>query len=479
MNALKRRRRLILGVVMAALLLAALRDLSRLGDALPWRAMVDFPDFYCAGWALDQGASPYTYEPLHRCEHHVNVGSAFRGQLFAHDPDLAVPAPLPPYDFLPFMALARLGPQDARSLHALAIVASVALCAATLAALGIPLELAVAALVLSAGYMELNTGQIVPFALLAVLLCGLALARRYDRLAGIFAVVASIEPIVGLPVAAAVLFFVPRARWPVVLTAGVFALLALSVAGERTALQYATGVVPAQAASELHFPFQYSATYALAHLGLAPRAAQFVGGFSYLILAAIGLLLAPRVAQAVHRRELLAFFPAFCCVIGGPYLHEEELCFALPALLVFAVHTRGAARTVFATALCALSIPWILVWGSKQLFLASLFVCALILVRLSVGLRIAFGILCVIAVAIYCFELHPPHLPVPAAAQHLYASDELVQDEWRAYAEQRSTRDVLWFAIKLPTWGALLAGLALATGYGLRELRSVSDERRA
>ena len=76
----------------------------------------------------------------------------------------------------------------------------------------------------------------------------------------------------------------------------------------------------------------------------------------------------------------------------------------------------GRMRIAAAFTLCVLSIPWILVWGSKQLFLASLFVCAVILLRLRLDSRIAFGSLCVIAAAIYAFELHPPHLPVPRAA---------------------------------------------------------------
>ena len=63
--------------------LAAARDLTRLGNALPWRTMDEFADFYCAGSALDERASPYTYEPLRTCEHRVNVGDSFRGRLFA------------------------------------------------------------------------------------------------------------------------------------------------------------------------------------------------------------------------------------------------------------------------------------------------------------------------------------------------------------------------------------------------------------
>ncbi|HXO17760.1 MAG TPA: hypothetical protein VN909_06280, partial [Candidatus Dormibacteraeota bacterium] len=143
-SVIERRRQLAVGIVIAVLALAALRDVIRLGDASPWRTMDDFPDFYCAGWALNAKASPYLYEPLRACEHRVNTGDTFRGKLFAGNPGIAIPAPLPGYDFLPFMALARLPAGQARALDAAAILASVLLCALALAGLGIPLEVAAA-----------------------------------------------------------------------------------------------------------------------------------------------------------------------------------------------------------------------------------------------------------------------------------------------------------------------------------------------
>ncbi len=447
---------------MAVLAVAASRDLNRLGEAAPWRTMDDFPDFYCAGSVLDRRANPYTYEPLHSCERRVNAGNTFRGRLFARNTGVAFPAPLPAYDFYPFMALARLPVSDARAIDAIAILASVAFSALALTGLGVPLDVSVAALLLSTGFVELNTGQVVPFALLAVVLCGLALARGNDWFAGVLAVATSIEPIVGVPVIAATLCFVPRARWPVVVTGGIFALLALSVVGAPVLLEYAVRVVPAQAASEIHFPFQFSLTYALAYVGIPPAPARLAGALSYAALLVTGLLLAPRVTWATGRRELLVFLPAFCCVIGGAYLHQEELCFALPAILVLAIYERGLPRTVFATVLCVLSVPWILVWGMKQLFLASILVCSLILVRLRIERWPAIAALGAIVLAIYGLELHPPHLPTPTSAmQHAYAPGALVQNVWRDYVQERSTGNVLWFAIKFPTWAALLAALAM------------------
>ncbi len=461
------RQRVLVFVLMMLLGLAALRDVSRLGAALPWRTMDDFPDFYCAGAVLDLGASPYTYEPLHACEHRVNSGDTFRGQLFARNPSVAIPAPQPAFDFLPFMGLARLPFDVARAVDGAAIVLAVALSVAALAALGVSWELAAAAFVLSTAYAELNTGQIVPFSLFALVLAGLALARKREMLAGILAALTVIEPTAGLPVVAVALLFVPRSRFATIATLLLLAICSVVLVGPVGFVEYFTRVLPAHGASELHFPFQYSVAYIAAYLGLAPAAAQLAGTISYLVVVVLGLTLARPVSARLDRRELLFFVPALWAVTGGAFLHQEELCFALPAVLVFVTAMRGRSQGIAAVALCALAIPWIAVWGTKQLFLASLFVCAAILLTARIDWRAGAGALCAIAALLYALELHPPHLPVPALPPS-YPPGALVQTEWRDYTEGRSTRDPLWFAVKLPTWAALIAAVALAARVGRR-----------
>jgi hypothetical protein len=461
-------RRVIVALLLLALGIAAVRDFSRLGAALPWRTMDEFADFYCAGLAFDRGAGPYTYEPLHACEHQFNKGQSFRGRLFAANPAVAVPAPQPPYDFIPFMALAGANVSVARTIDATAILLAVALSALALAAIGIPLALSVAVLALSTGFVELNTAQIVPFALLALVLCGLALERGRDRFAGLLAALTLIEPIVGLPVVVATFLFAPRARWS--LAAGLAGLLALAcaVAGPKGFLEYLFDVLPVHARSEISFPFQYSLTSALATLGVSPAIARVSGIFSYVFLLGAALIIAPRASAKLQHRALIAFVPALCCVIGGTFLHQEELCFAIPAVTLLALGTAGKQRAIATVALCVLSVPWILVWGAKQLFLASLLVVATILAQLRLDLRTSLITLGAIAAAIYCFELAPPRLPAPSAMPAIYAASELVSLEWRDYTTMRSTHDPLWFAIKLPAWGALLASFAIAASISRR-----------
>jgi hypothetical protein len=450
--------------VVAALLLVALafgiRDFFKLGTGLPWRTMDDFPDFYCGGWVLDRHADPYHYEPLRTCEHRFQAPGTYRSAVFAGDPAMAVPAPQPPYDFLAFIGISRLPFHIARSIDAFAIVVAAALCMTGLWMLGAPPLLAVAVLALSAGFVELNTGQIVPFALLAVIWCGVALSRGYDAIAGLLATVSLIEPTAGLPVVIATAWFVPRAR-PAV-GAGVVALagIALALFGANGIVEYVARVLPAHAVSELHFPFQYSWTYAATWLGAPPGLARSVGTISYLLAAMVTIILAPRAAAAFGRRELLVFLPALGAVVAGPFLHQEELCFALPALVVLAMRA-APPRWISVAALCVLAIPWIALWSARPLYILAILACVVIVTSVRLRMRPAIVIATTIAVALYALQLHPPHLPVPLPLGRVYPPTALVQTAWRDYTALRASSDPLWFFVKLPVWIALLAVVGL------------------
>jgi hypothetical protein len=464
-----RRKLLLLALVLLAI--AALRDLSRLGDALPWRQLYDFQDFYCAGAALDQRADPYRYEPLHRCEHRVNPSLLYR-----HDPQRAIPAPLPPYDFPPFMLVARLDFPIARTIDAVAIVAAVAGAVAGLAIVGIPLDVAVLALALPAGYLLLNAGQVIPFALLALVFCGLGLARRRDGIAGVLATLTLIEPHLGLPVWLGMLLWVPRSRLTVIATTVILGVVATATTGIAGITEYAARVVPAQAAAEAAYVYQYSLTYVLRSFGVPPSLALLAGELSYLASILVGLWLARQLAQAIGRRELLAYLPAMCGLIGGAYVHMVDVTFAIPAALVLATKLQGRLRDLSAVALCLLAIPWIVVWITKKLLLASLFVVAAILVRLQVEWALSIGAFCGIAAAIYGFELAPPTLPSVITATKPFGSNDLVQQAWSAYVAQLGGGSIAWFAIKLPTWTGL-ASVAAAALLAASPIRSAPPRK--
>ncbi|MBV8197351.1 MAG: hypothetical protein JO263_04400, partial [Candidatus Eremiobacteraeota bacterium] len=390
-------------VVIALLAVAALRDLARLGPGAPWRQLYDFADFYCAGEALDRHFDPYRYEPLHRCEHTVNQSEAYRS-----DPARAVPAPLPPYDFPPLMVLARLSYANARTLDALAIVAATVLCIALLATLDIPLELAAAALIFPAGYVLLAAGQVVPFAFAALVGCGVALRRRHDMLAGALAALTLVEPHLGLPVWLATLVWLPRCRLAAATTAAALGCIGVAVVGAAASVEYVTRVLPAQAAAEHAYAYQYSFTYLLATLGMPPTWALLLGDASYAVMLAVAVWASGRVAAKLRRPEMFAFVPAACSVIGGPYVHMVDLTLAIPAALVLATALSGRAKATATVALALLTIPWIPVWITKKLFLATLFVATVLLWRVQVARAAFIASVATIALALYLIELFPP-----------------------------------------------------------------------
>ncbi len=460
----RRLRALVVALALALLAIAALRDIGRLGDALPWRQLYDFQDFYCAGSAVAQGADPYRYEPLRTCEHRVNETAAYR-----RDARRVVPAPLPPYDFPPLALAARLGFPAARTLFALAIVAAVLAAIWGLSLLAIPLDLAALALALPAGFLLLSAGQVVPFALAAIVFCGVALARRRDGVAGILAGVTLIEPHLGLPICAALLVCVPRSRIALVATGAVLCAAAFATVGIGGVVEYLARVLPAQAAAESGYVYQYSLTYLLVTLGSPAPIALLLGDASYVAMVVLSVWLSARLRERLGRPELLAFVPAALSLAGGPYVHMVDLAVAVPAALVLVTCLSGAPRNAAAVALVLLAVPWIDVWITKKLFLASLFVVAAILLRLQINAALSIGVFSSLTAFVYVMELWPPAALVAVTARS-FAAGDLAQDAWRAYVTQLGKASPLWLVIKLPTWGALasLLGASLAAIRGGR-----------
>jgi hypothetical protein len=449
-------RKIVLIFAFGLLGIAALRDFARLGEALPWHRLYDFQDFYCAGEAVDQHADPYRYEPLHACEHRVNQSPAYR-----LDPNRIVPAPIPPYDLPPFALAARIGFPAARTIDAIAIVLAVAIAIGGLASIGIPLDLAALALILPAGYLLLDAGQIVPFALVALVFCGVALAQGRNAIAGVFAALTMIEPHLGLPVWISVLLLVPRSRPAAMVTGVLMALAGVLIVGPGAAIEYLSRVLPAQATAEAGYAYQYSLTYLLVTAGLPQGIALVTGQFSYAAMLAVGIWLGSKLARALQRQELVAYLPAACSVVGGAYVHMVDLAIAVPAALVLATYSRAASRTIATLALCLLAVPWIDVWIVKKLFLSSLFVVAAILFRQGLAPALSIGAFTAIAAAIYCFELWPP-APFSALTVMTPARPgDLAQQAWRAYVLGLRTAPIPWLGIKIPTWAAL-GGLLVA-----------------
>jgi hypothetical protein len=446
--------------VLAVALLAffTLRDLARLDGAAPWHRMFDFVDFYCAGDALDRGADPYRYEPMHSCEQAQSHGAGIYAS-----PALAVPAPQPPYDLFAYRFVARMPYATALVTDAIATVLALIACVAALAIAGVPFDIALVALLLPVGFVELGSGQVAVFAITVLVLCGAALARGRDAWAGFFAALIAIEPHVAFPVCVAILAFVPRARSTLLATLAGLTVLAFAAGGGGLVREYLFDVLPAHALAEATNPQQFSATYAAWYLGLQPGAALLLGNVTYALGVVLGVYAASlRRDRSGLERALVAYLPAACAVFGGAFIHIEELPCAVPAALVLACVLSGKRRTIAAAALCVLVVPWSFVWPIKRLFAASLLSCTILLLRLRVTFWPALVVIASTAATIFFFERFPPdlHIALPPGAR--YAADSLLQVEWTDLMAGLQTRDPLWFAIKLPTWAALAALVVLA-----------------
>ncbi|MBV9027828.1 MAG: DUF2029 domain-containing protein, partial [Candidatus Eremiobacteraeota bacterium] len=295
--------------------------------------------------------------------------------------------------------------------------------------------------------------------LIALVGCGVALRRGQHVLAGALAAVTLVEPHLGLPVWIATLVWRPRSRVAALISAAALLGVGLAVAGPTAFAEYLSRVLPAQAAAEHSYVYQYSLTYLLATLGVPQSWALLLGDLSYAATLAIGVWASARVALALRRPEMIAFVPGACSVIGGPYVHMVDLAVAIPAALVLAVVLPARTNLAAALALALLAVPWIPAWITKKLFLAVLGVVTLLLWRLRVAAApLAMGV-GAIALVLYALELFPP-APLAGQTAGRFAPSDLAQSAWAAYVAQLGHPSALWLVVKIPTWiglGTLLA----------------------
>jgi hypothetical protein len=314
---------------------------------------IDFLAFDCAARVGATRADPYLAEPLRSCE---SAAIAESGVIAV--PDLVVPAPLPPYALAVFAVFAPFSFRDASALwFALSLVAAGGTIVLLAKLTKAPVWLA-AVVVLTADVLaSIPIGQIVPLLLCA--LCGGAAALRAGRprLTALLTLPLLLEPHVGLPVAAALFIWEPRARRTLLGGAVVLGLLSLAEGPARN-LEYLRVVLPAQARGEgLEFGGQYSLSALLAVAGVPAGTALGLGTASYLLMAGWGVALAGRLAAKLEDPAAVLLVPPAFAVVGGTYVHIHQMAFALPlGLLLFA--RRPGLRALTVAALFALAIPW-------------------------------------------------------------------------------------------------------------------------
>jgi hypothetical protein len=209
---------------------------------------------------------------------------------------------------------------------------------------------------------------------------------------------------------------------------------------------------------------QYSLATVLAALGVPDVSAALAGSISYVLVSAVGVLVALRLARRFDDPSLTVLVPAAFSVLGGSFVHTEEIAVAIPACLLLFAQARALRPWLF-MALILLIVPWMMA-TSAAMFLAPLFPVAYVAYTLSRGDRAAtFGTAAVsFALIVGLFALYSVHHAPMAAHPHLYPpiDPRLAESSWRQFVLPDVTnRPVMWL-LRFPTWVGLVIFAACA-----------------
>ena len=400
---------------------------------------IDFEAFYCGAAALDAGANPYVQEPLHRCEARVYWKERVS--------DAVVPAPLPGVVLRALIPLSRLPYGFARmlwlALQCAAVAASVRALVRLTGASAAPVALAIGC----GSIVSLSLGQIVPFCLLGVVLCAVALREsRSWLLAGALALVATQPQVLFAVLASIVVFGTWRQRSVSLLTTLILAGLTAGAVGIPLTVAYVTKVLPLQAYAELWNEEQFSLAAMLFQASVRPATALLLGSISYAAMVVAGVVAAALAARSGRDRAYLALVPPAFAIFLGTYVHLQLYVVALPLAIVLCTNARS--RTLGAIVV-ALAIPW--QWVVLTLFLlppATLATAVLVRMWCVPSMRVA-GIVAVLAGIITFVE----SLAFISTAPH-------VMPAFVYRADPGGLAQYTWIAVER-LYGGLGAGLGL------------------
>jgi hypothetical protein len=233
----------------------------------------------------------------------------------------------------------------------------------------------------------------------------------------------------------------------------VLAALAVFSGGVAQTVAYVTSVIPAHALAEVSRDNQYSFATVAAAAGLPDGAAAMLGSLSYLVMAALGVVVGMRLARRYAQPAMTILVPPAFSLLGGSFVHTAEIAAAVPAALLLFAHA-GALRAWLLAALVLLAVPWMYA-TSVTLFSAPLVPVAYLvyslwgrerLPALSAALA-SFG-----AIALL-FRLAATLHGYPAA-QHVFPpiDPRLAEASWREFVLSNSTNNPVMWLLRLPTW---------------------------
>jgi len=416
----------------------------------------DFRAFYCAGLVSSMGENPYRIEPLRGCEHRAAPNSDL-------EPGIVLPAPLPGYDLAFFSLFATMPIADATLLWEGILCIAFCVTVFTLTKLtSLEPELVFACFLFSDAAISLPLGQIALLAVAALASAMFCISRRKFHAAALFTALALIEPHIGLGACLGLLFFVPQCR--PTLTATLSAMIALSISYNTPAreYEYLHTVLPSHVFSESMNQDQYSFTHILSLLGANNLTAYIAGQVSYALSLAVGLFIARKLARRTGSPMFFIAIPPAFAVIGGPFIHIQQIPAALPALLLLFTQ-RTSYRFSCGLATFLLAIPWI---NFQLLLLLPLLTFALTLLLSARLLRFSFlGQLLmaanVLGISVLAHMFFTPSHHETTTFLSMKAN-ALAEDIWRLYIQDRHTNNQMLFLIlQAPTFLGLFIMAAI------------------
>jgi len=313
-------------------------------------ASYDFQAFWCGGKVLLAHANPYFNQPLHACE----VASS--PEFFTHYPNLTIPDPLPAYAIALFSPLASLPFSIARVIWWILLMVCAYFSGRGIARItGMSLVTAYAASAVAILAPALILGSLAPLPIALTIWGAVTLRRKKWTAAAILLGFAMIEPHVVLPVCATAFIFVPLMRLRLLIAGLLAGAVMLLAVGPHVALSYFTVILPTHAASETNSIGQYSLSAILYHVGVPARVALEAGSVQYACFALCGLVIAGRLYRKSGELAWIVLVPAAFAVIGGAFIHLDEVAMAVPLACLVAMRRPGTAPTI---ALVLLALPF-------------------------------------------------------------------------------------------------------------------------
>jgi hypothetical protein len=344
----------------------------------------DFGAFYCAAKVALEHHDPYLVEPLRSCEQALEHSA---GWASSH----VTPAPFPSYSVAFFAPLTALDFQVARILYVGILLIALMISAAFLAELArIPTLAALAAVMPTLGFLNLELGEPTPIVVAALCVAAYLVSRDRHEAAGLAAALAMLQPQIGLPAVLALFLWLPRTRTALACAGIAFAAVGLALVGPDGNVEYFRRILPAQATAELAVNDQYSLSRVLYLVGASPSTALAAGSLCFAVMTALGVFLARTMRDDRETLALVVLLPTATALLGGSYVHDDQIAAALPAAILLA-RLPSAWRILGWTALALLALRFTvpnridLVWS----LLAAVVIGALAIPRAQALARVA------------------------------------------------------------------------------------------